>query len=85
MTPPDPPPVRPYLCDRVHAAMIKAGRPVTRGEVREYYLSAPSKIRTADVQEALDALEAEGLAERGEERDGWRVHVVWRAVGEGER
>jgi transcription initiation factor IIE alpha subunit len=85
MIPPDPPPVRPYLCDRVHAALVKAGRPVTRGEVREYYLSAPSKIRTADVQAALDALEAEGLAVRGEERDRRWTHVVWRAVGEGER
>jgi transcription initiation factor IIE alpha subunit len=81
MTPPDPPPVRPYLTDRVHAALLKAGRPVTRGEVREYYLSAPSKIRTADVQAALDALEAEGLAARGEERDRCWVHVVWRAIG----
>jgi hypothetical protein len=82
---PTPPPVRPYLCDRVHAALVKAGRPVTRGELREYYLSAPSKIGTADVQAALDALEAEGLAARGEERDRWRVHVVWRAIGEGQR
>jgi hypothetical protein len=85
MTPPDPPPVRPYLCDRVHAALLKAGRPVTRGEVREYYLSAPSKIRTADVQAALDALAAEGIAAQGEARDRWRVHVVWRAIGEGQR
>jgi hypothetical protein len=82
MTPTDPPPVRPHLTDRVHAALLKAGRPVTRGEVREYYLSAPSKIRTADVQAALDALEAEGLAARGEERDGWRIHMVWRAIKE---
>jgi transcription initiation factor IIE alpha subunit len=55
---------------------------MTRGEVREYYLSAPSKIRTADVQAALDALTAEGLAVRGEERDGWRIHMVWRAIKE---
>jgi hypothetical protein len=82
MNPSDPPPVRPRLCDRVHAALVKAGRPVTRGELREYHLSAPSKIRTADVQAALDALEAEGMAARGEERDRWRVHVVWRAINE---
>jgi transcription initiation factor IIE alpha subunit len=82
MTPSDAPPVRPHLTDRVHAALVKAGRPVTRSEVREYYLSAPSKIRTADVQAALDALEAEGLAARGEERDRCWVHVVWRATGE---
>jgi hypothetical protein len=84
MNPSDPPPARPHLCDRVHAALLKAGRPVTRGEIREYYLSAPSKIRIADVQAALDALAAEGLAVKSEERKRWQRFEVWRAVSKGE-
>jgi hypothetical protein len=82
MTPPDPPPIRPHLTDKVHAALVKAGRPITRGEIREYYLSAPARIRTADVQDALDALVAEGLAVKGGERVRWQRFDVWRAVEE---
>jgi hypothetical protein len=85
MTPPDPPPVRPRLADKVHAALIKAGRPVTRGEIREYFLTAPAKIRTADVQAAIDALVAEGLAAKGEERQRWQRFDVWQAVSVGEK
>jgi hypothetical protein len=76
------PPARPRLCDRVHAALVRAGRPVTRGEIREYYLTNSSQIRTADVQEALDTLVAEGLAAKGEERQRWQRFDVWRATGE---
>jgi hypothetical protein len=86
MTPPDPPPVRPYLCDRVHAALLKAGRPVTRGELSAMFLSNTPKV--ADVQAALDVLVAEGLAARGEEgpiRGRWRTFEVYRAIGEDRR
>jgi hypothetical protein len=81
--PTDPPPVRPYLRDRVHAALLKAGRPVTRGELAQIYMSNTPKI--ADVQAALDLLIAEGAAVRGEApgRLPWQTFVVYRATGEG--
>jgi hypothetical protein len=44
MTPSDPPPVRPHLCDRVHAALLKAGHPVTRGELSAMFLSNTPKV-----------------------------------------
>jgi hypothetical protein len=80
MTPPDPPPVRPYLCDLVHAALIRAGRPVTRGEIAGIFFQTTPKV--ADVQAALDALVSEGLAVKSEERKRWQRFEVWRAVGE---
>jgi hypothetical protein len=83
MTPPDPPPVRPYLCDRVHAALVKAGRPVTRGELSAMFLSSTPKV--ADVQAALDALAAEGLAVKSEERKRRQRFVTWQAIGEERR
>jgi hypothetical protein len=83
MTPPDPPPIRHYLADRVHAALVQAGRPVTRGELVGMFLSPIPKV--AAVQAALDALTAEGLAVRGEERVRWQRFEVWRAVGEDRR
>jgi hypothetical protein len=76
--------VRPYLCDRVHAALVRAGRPVTRSELNFLYLDGHNVCKTADVQDALDALVAEGLATRGEGGPirGWpRAVVVYRAVG----
>jgi hypothetical protein len=76
------PPVRPDLCDKVHAALVKAGRPVTRSELKSLYLSNP-RITTADVQAALDALVAEGLAAAGEEgpvRGRWQAVAVYRSV-----
>jgi hypothetical protein len=88
MTPPDPPPVRPHLCDRVHAALVKAGRPVTRGELKLFLVNG-SNAHAADLQAALDALAGEGLAAKGEARGhgslSWQRHVVWRAIGEDRR
>jgi hypothetical protein len=75
------PPVRPYLCDRVHAALVKAGRPVTRGELRMFV----SHAKTVDLQDALDALAAEGLAVKSEERKRWQRFEVWQAIGEERR
>jgi hypothetical protein len=80
MTPPDPLPVRPRLCDRIHAALVKAGRPVTRGELRMFV----SHARTVDLQDALDVLLSEGLAVKSEERVRWQRFVTWRAVSVGE-
>jgi hypothetical protein len=80
----DPPPVRPYLTDRVHAALVKAGRPVTRGELKLFMVNG-SNAKADDIQAALDVLAAEELAARGEERGlgrlSWQRHVVYRAVG----
>jgi hypothetical protein len=84
MTPTDPPPVRPHLTDRVHAALLKAGRPVTRAELGMFLSSTP---KVADVQAALDTLAAEGLAARGLASGRWpgQPFVVWRAIGEERR
>jgi hypothetical protein len=81
MTPPDPSTVRPRLTDRVHAALVKAGRPVTRGELRMFLGGGYS---TDDLQAALDTLVADGLAARGEAPGyrPWQTSVVWRAVKE---
>lgn len=82
--PAKPLPVRPWLCDRVHAALLQAGRPVTRSELRYLFLKGGSTTKTADVQAALDALIAEHLAIRGEEgpvRGRNRTVVVYRAAG----
>jgi hypothetical protein len=79
---PTTPPRRHYLAARVHAALLKAGRPVTRGELVGMFLSPIPKV--ADVQAALDALTAEGLAEKSEERERWQRFDVWRAVSVGE-
>jgi hypothetical protein len=88
MTPSDPPPVRPYLTDRVRAALLKAGRPVTRGELKLFLVNG-SNAHAADLQAALDTLAAEGLAARGEARGrgslSWQRHVVWRAIGDDPR
>lgn len=84
-----PPPVRPFLADRVHAALVKAGRPVTRGELNFLYLDGSNKCKTPHVVAALDALIAEGLATRDEERgrgtQAWRKFEVYRATDEGQR
>jgi hypothetical protein len=79
----DPPPVRPYLCDEVHAALIRARHPVTRGELSAMFLSNTPKV--ADIQEALDVLAADGLAARGEEgpvRGRRQTVAVYRATRE---
>jgi hypothetical protein len=81
---PTPPPVRPYLTDRVHAALLKAGRPVTRGELKNLFLVGGTVSDWADVQSALDVLVAEGLAARGEEgpvRGRCETVAVYRAAG----
>jgi hypothetical protein len=83
MNPPDPRPIRPRLTNEVHAALIKAGRPVTRGELSAMFLS--NTPRVADIQAALDALAAEGLAVKSEERVRWRRFEVWQAIGEERR
>jgi hypothetical protein len=79
MTPSDPTPVRPYLCDRVHAALVELGRPITRGELM-MFLNGRHK---ADYQAAIDALVADGLAIRGEEgpvRGRWQTVATYRAA-----
>jgi hypothetical protein len=78
---PTPPPVRPHLYEEVHAALVRAGRPVTRAELSAMFLSDTPKV--ADVQDALDALLIEGLAVRGKEgpvRGRRQTVAVWRAV-----
>jgi hypothetical protein len=47
-----PAPLRPFLCDRVHAALVRAGRPVTRSELNFLYLDGHNVCKTADVQAA---------------------------------
>jgi hypothetical protein len=87
-SPEPPPPVRPWMCDRVHAALVKAGRPVTRSELWMFLVN--NHARAADLQVALDALVAEGAAVLGEEGPvpgRWRAAATYRATGaeEGQR
>lgn len=78
----EPAPFRPFLAGRVHAALVKAGRPLTRGEMRMHIVYG-SMAKSVDIQAALDVLVAEGLATKAEGRAGWRVFEVYRAAGEG--
>lgn len=58
-----PPPARDDVADRVHAALVAFGRPVTLGELRNYGRRLGSAYRSVAITDALERLVAAGRVE----------------------